>query len=112
MEGSERVVDPIEAVAARMEASAAPLAEDDGVRRFNELYLAVTQTPGGRLSCSPRSATAASCAISSCSRSGATSASPVARCCSARCSRGRRGARFVPASSGAGSCSGQDKHRL
>jgi len=36
-------VDPIEAVAARMESIAAPLAEDDGVRRFNELYLAVTR---------------------------------------------------------------------
>jgi hypothetical protein len=37
------VVDPIEAVAARMETIAAPLREDDGVRRFNELYLAVTR---------------------------------------------------------------------
>jgi hypothetical protein len=36
------VVDPITAVAARMEAIAAPLAESDGVARFNELYLAVT----------------------------------------------------------------------
>lgn len=36
-------VDPIEVVAARMEELAAPLAEDDGVRRFNELYLAVTR---------------------------------------------------------------------
>ncbi|MGH2897716.1 MAG: DUF5995 family protein [Solirubrobacteraceae bacterium] len=35
-------MDPIQAVAARMEAIAAPLAPDDGVRRFNELYLAVT----------------------------------------------------------------------
>ena len=34
--------DPIQAVAARMEAIAAPLDEDDGVARFNELYLAVT----------------------------------------------------------------------
>ena len=38
-----RNIDPIEAVAARMEAIAAPLAENDGVRRFNELYLAVTR---------------------------------------------------------------------
>jgi hypothetical protein len=37
------IVDPIEAVAARMEAIAAPLAPEDGVRRFNELYLAVTR---------------------------------------------------------------------
>ncbi len=37
------VVDPIEAVAARMEAIAAPLPESDGVARFNELYLAVTR---------------------------------------------------------------------
>lgn len=36
-------VDAIEAVAARMEAIAAPLAETDGVRCFNELYLAVTR---------------------------------------------------------------------
>jgi hypothetical protein len=43
MEGSSPVVDPIEAVAARMEAIAAPLGENDGVRRFNELYLAVTR---------------------------------------------------------------------
>ena len=42
MEGSAPIVDPIEAVAARMEAIAVPLAPDDGVRRFNELYLAVT----------------------------------------------------------------------
>lgn len=39
----EGIVDPIEAVAARMEQIAAPLGEDDGVRRFNELYLAVTR---------------------------------------------------------------------
>jgi hypothetical protein len=37
------IVAPIEAVAARMETIAAPLREDDGVRRFNELYLAVTR---------------------------------------------------------------------
>jgi hypothetical protein len=36
-------VDPIQAVAAHMEAIAAPLAPEDGVRRFNELYLAVTR---------------------------------------------------------------------
>jgi uncharacterized protein DUF5995 len=41
MEGGS-VVEPIAAVAARMEAVAAPLGPDDGVRRFNELYLAVT----------------------------------------------------------------------
>lgn len=35
-------VDAIKAVAARMEAIAEPLGPDDGVRRFNELYLAVT----------------------------------------------------------------------
>jgi hypothetical protein len=43
MEGSSNIVDPIEAVAARMDAIAAPLPENDGVRRFNELYLAVTR---------------------------------------------------------------------
>ena len=43
MEGSAPIVDPIEAVAARMEQIAAPLDPDDGVRRFNELYLAVTR---------------------------------------------------------------------
>jgi hypothetical protein len=43
MAASSANVDPIEAVAARMESIAAPLAEDDGVRRFNELYLAVTR---------------------------------------------------------------------
>ncbi len=43
MEGSADIVDPIEAVAARMDAIAAPLDENDGVRRFNELYLAVTR---------------------------------------------------------------------
>jgi Family of unknown function (DUF5995) len=42
MEAGDGVVDPIEAVAARMEAVAAPLSPEDGVRRFNELYLAVT----------------------------------------------------------------------
>jgi hypothetical protein len=36
-------VDPIVAVAAHMEAIAAPLPESDGVARFNELYLAVTR---------------------------------------------------------------------
>jgi hypothetical protein len=43
MEGSSNIVDPIEGVAARMDAIAAPLPENDGVRRFNELYLAVTR---------------------------------------------------------------------
>jgi hypothetical protein len=37
------VVDPIDAVAAHMEAIAAPLDPSDGVARFNELYLAVTR---------------------------------------------------------------------
>jgi hypothetical protein len=37
------IADPIAAVAARMEAIAAPLAVSDGVARFNELYLAVTR---------------------------------------------------------------------
>ncbi len=37
------VVDPIKGVETRMEAIAAPLAESDGVARFNELYLAVTR---------------------------------------------------------------------
>ncbi len=37
------VVDPIKGVESRMEAIAAPLDEDDGVARFNELYLAVTR---------------------------------------------------------------------
>jgi hypothetical protein len=36
-------LETIEAVAAYMEQIAAPLAENDGVRRFNELYLAVTR---------------------------------------------------------------------
>jgi len=43
MADSDAVVDPIEAVAARMEAIAEPLPEKDGVARFNELYLAVTR---------------------------------------------------------------------
>jgi hypothetical protein len=43
MDTTAPIVDPIEAVAARMDEIAAPLAEDDGVRRFNELYLAVTR---------------------------------------------------------------------
>lgn len=43
VDGSAPIVDPIEAVAARMEAIAEPLSPDDGVRRFNELYLAVTR---------------------------------------------------------------------
>jgi hypothetical protein len=43
MPKSAPIVDPIEAVAARMETIAAPLPENDGVRRFNELYLAVTR---------------------------------------------------------------------
>ena len=43
MSDSTPIVDPIEAVAARMETIAAPLQEDDGVHRFNELYLAVTR---------------------------------------------------------------------
>jgi len=43
MNAPHGIADPIEAVAARMEAIAAPLAPDDGVRRFNELYLAVTR---------------------------------------------------------------------
>jgi hypothetical protein len=37
------VVDPIKGVEARMEAIAALLSPDDGVVRFNELYLAVTR---------------------------------------------------------------------
>jgi hypothetical protein len=36
------LADPIKAVETRMEQIAAPLAADDGVARFNELYLAVT----------------------------------------------------------------------
>jgi len=36
-------LDTIQAVAAHMEEIAAPLAENDGVRRFNELYLTVTR---------------------------------------------------------------------
>lgn len=43
MDSTDSNVDPIEAVAARMEQLAAPLGPDDGVRRFNELYLAVTR---------------------------------------------------------------------
>jgi hypothetical protein len=39
----DRTAEAIEAVAARMEAIAAPLPESDGVARFNELYLAVTR---------------------------------------------------------------------
>lgn len=38
-----RDIDTIEAVAAYMEEIAAPLPENDGVRRFNELYLTVTR---------------------------------------------------------------------
>ena len=40
---ADALADPIKAVEARMAAIAAPLPEDDGVARFNELYLAVTQ---------------------------------------------------------------------
>ena len=43
MADPDAAADPIEAVAARMEAIAEPLPEDDGVARFNELYLAVTR---------------------------------------------------------------------
>jgi hypothetical protein len=43
MQAAARDAGAIEAVAARMDSIAAPLAEDDGVRRFNELYLAVTR---------------------------------------------------------------------
>ncbi len=43
MGASANDVDAIVAVAARMDAIAAPLPENDGVRRFNELYLAVTR---------------------------------------------------------------------
>ncbi len=39
----EPVADPIQAVIERMEAIASPLPEEDGVARFNELYLAVTR---------------------------------------------------------------------
>ena len=42
MDSAAGSADPIKAVAARMEQLAAPLHSDDGVRRFNELYLAVT----------------------------------------------------------------------
>jgi hypothetical protein len=41
--GSAALADPIDAVMARMQAIAAPLAESDGVARFNELYHAVTR---------------------------------------------------------------------
>jgi hypothetical protein len=41
--GPGGVVDPIEAVAARMDAIAAPLKKSDGVACFNELYRAVTR---------------------------------------------------------------------
>ncbi len=40
--GHESAADPILGVVARMDAIAAPLDPDDGVARFNELYLAVT----------------------------------------------------------------------
>lgn len=43
MDASGANVEAIEAVAARMDAIGAALAENDGVRRFNELYLAVTR---------------------------------------------------------------------
>jgi len=43
MADPEAAADPIEAVAARMEAIAEPLPEEDGLARFNELYLAVTR---------------------------------------------------------------------
>jgi Family of unknown function (DUF5995) len=39
----ESAADPIAAVVTRLEAVAAPLEESDGVRRFDELYLAVTR---------------------------------------------------------------------
>ncbi len=42
MEGHQ-AADAIASVVAQMEAIAAPLDENDGVRRFNELYLAVTR---------------------------------------------------------------------
>jgi hypothetical protein len=42
MDNADSLVDPIKAVEARMAAIAKPLPEDDGVARFNELYLAVT----------------------------------------------------------------------
>jgi len=41
--GSSAAADAIAPVVERMEAIAAPLDESDGVRRFNELYLAVTR---------------------------------------------------------------------
>jgi len=44
-----REVDPIEAVALRMEAIAKPLGVNDGVRRFNEMYLEVTRTVGAQV---------------------------------------------------------------
>jgi hypothetical protein len=39
-------VNPFEAIAARMESLATPMSENDGVRSFNDLYLAVTRAVG------------------------------------------------------------------
>jgi len=39
-------VNPFDAIAARMEMLAAPMSENDGIRSFNDLYLAVTRAVG------------------------------------------------------------------
>ncbi|MCA1587230.1 MAG: DUF5995 family protein [Chloroflexi bacterium] len=44
--GCDPVVNPFEVIAARMELLAAPMSENDGIRSFNDLYLAVTRAVG------------------------------------------------------------------
>jgi hypothetical protein len=44
--GGEPAVNPFDAIAARMESLAAPMSDNDGVRSFNDLYLAVTRAAG------------------------------------------------------------------
>jgi Family of unknown function (DUF5995) len=44
--GSDKAVNPFDAIAARMELLAAPMSENDGIRSFNDLYLAVTRAVG------------------------------------------------------------------
>jgi hypothetical protein len=42
----DSTVNPFEAIAARMESLSAPMSDNDGVRSFNDLYLAVTRAVG------------------------------------------------------------------
>lgn len=43
---ANQTVNPFDAIAARMELLASPMSENDGVRSFNDLYLAVTRAVG------------------------------------------------------------------